>query len=108
MVYTLSADLKTECITCGHSIPLGETYCGVDECLNRYAEDNELEGHSYVDYKAWQAAAPEAHAEVDYHEWAVALRDLARLESDGIIDPHDAEEIALLRQALYLTPSAAY
>lgn len=100
----METELYTECITCGHSIPLGDTYCGDDECLNRYTEDNELEGHPYADYSAWLAVAPDAHAEVDYHEWAVGHRDLERLESEPAPLPDDAEQIAMLRAALSLTP----
>ena len=99
--------LKHECETCGHSIPLDLTYCGVDICLNRYAEDNELEGHPYADYQAWQAVSPEAHAEVDYHEWAVAHRDLDRLQSEETPFPGDEEEIAVLRAALFPKPAAS-
>lgn len=102
-------ELKTECVTCGHSIPLGDTYCGIDDCLNRYAADNEHPDYSYADYQAWQAAdnGREAHAEVDYHEWAVAHRDLARMESNELPDQHDAEEIYLLRQARFPSSKAA-
>lgn len=99
--------LTHECETCGHSIPLDLTYCGVENCLNRYADDNELEGHPYADYQAWQQAAPEAHAEVDYHEWAVAHRDLDRLQSEETPFPGDDEEIAILRAALFPKQAAS-
>lgn len=104
----MAFQLKHECETCGHSIPLDLTYCGGEECLNRYAEDNELEGHPFADFEAWQRAATEAQAGADYHEWAVAHRDLDHLQSDkvgGVGEPHDAEQIAELREALHLGPA---
>ena len=106
----MAFQLKHACETCGHSIPLDLTYCGGEECLNRYAEDNELDGHPYADFKAWQQVATKAQADVDYHEWAVAHRDLDHLQGDkvgGFGQPHDAEQIAELREALHLGPDPA-
>lgn len=103
----MAFQLKTECVTCGHSIPLGGSYCGGNECLNRYASDNEHPDYSYADYQAWQAVATEAHAGADYHEWAVAHRNLAELESAELPDPHDAQDLYSLRHALYPSSKAA-
>jgi len=90
--------LKTECITCGHSIPLATTYCGDDECLNRYAADSEHPDYSHADYQAWQATAPVV--ELEYHDRAKAHEELAELESREFIDRHDLANIEALRTQL--------
>ncbi len=61
--------LKTACITCGHSIPLGDTYCSSGGCFNRYTRKNEHPRYSHFD---WQRAVAGQSTERGYHDWAVA------------------------------------
>lgn len=97
----MAFQLKTECITCGHSIPLAETYCGGDECLNRYTAENEHADHSYEQYQEWNAARRNAEP-LSYHDWARAHVELTELESNEFIDHHDQDDIDALRRHLNL------
>jgi hypothetical protein len=91
----------TECVTCGHSIPLADTYCGGDECLNRYAADNEHSEYSYQQYQAWLSERTATSPALDYHDWAKAHVELAELLA-GDIDHHDQDDIDALREYLNL------
>lgn len=97
----MAFSLKTECITCGHSIPLAETYCGGDECLNCYTAENEHADYSYAQYKAWDAGHRSAEP-MSYHDWARAHMELADLECNEFIDHHDQDDINALRRQLNL------
>lgn len=99
----MDTQLHTECITCGQSIPLGDTFCGEDECLNRYAADNEHPDYSYAQFQTWQQQGGRP-VELEYHDWAVAHRELAALENDELIDRHDQDEIDALREQLFFEP----
>lgn len=107
----MATQLYTECITCGHSIPLGDTYCGEkqgqEECLNRYAQDNEHADYSYAQFQTWQQAGG-LPVDLDYHDWAVAHRELDELQEGAFIDHHDQADIDALRaQLLFETATAA-
>lgn len=59
---------ETACITCGRSIPLGDTHCG-GGCLNRYTSESEHPRYSHFD---WRQAVAGQGTERGYHDWAVA------------------------------------
>lgn len=103
----MALSLKTECVICGHSIPLTDTYCGGDECLNRYAADNEHPDYSHQQYQEWKASASGPGNALNYHDWAKALEELTDLESVEFIDHHDQDDIDALRQLLGTTSATA-
>lgn len=98
----MAFQLMTECIICGHSIPLDETYCGGDDCLNRYTAENEHADHSYQEYERWNSERSSSAPALTYHDWAKAHVELAELEGNDYIDHHDQDDIDALREQLNL------